>query len=213
VATYAETISRICDELSRPEEEMAGWAGQEIISAIKYYDGYRFYFNQRTLSVTFSATNAYAFASLVSNETDLQNTREIDNVRVIHNGQEFVLEKTSWQEFYDLDHLATSSTIPDLWSVYNRQLYIYPTPQGSISAQVDAHVVLKQLNGSTIVENSWLTTGEELIRSRACRMICLRKLDDFEKGNQYLQLEAEALRSLKHETNVMQHTGILTPND
>lgn len=214
MANLAETITRICDDLSRPDSEMSEVAQREILSAIKYYDGYRFAFNERVLDFTFSATNTYLFYTLVQNDTGLSAVMEIDDVKVIYNSHEYMLERLDWKTFYDLDKYGTTATIPDYWSVYNQRLFLYPTPQGSsLSAEITAHVKLVELDGATVVANAWLDQGEELIRSRACKMICLRKLDDFEKGNMFSNLEAEALKSLFHESSRKHQSGILRSND
>src|SRR5574343_242982 len=156
VATYAETISRICDDLSRPDEEIGTIVGREILSAIEYYDGWRFAFNERVLEVTLSATNTYQYSYLVSGDTQLQAVMQIDEVKVTNSGHEYLVERVPWGEFQRLDKDASSTTIPDYWSVYNKRLFLWPTPNADLPAKITAHVKFVAISRSTVVENAWL---------------------------------------------------------
>jgi hypothetical protein len=212
--TLAETVTRVLDDLSRPEDELGDIAQREILSAIAHYGSERFAFNERIITATISATNTYLFADLIgAASTSIADILRIDNIKITYSGREYELEQENWPRLFQMDSIGTTASQPDFWATFNKSVRFYPTPNTSISAQITAHVRLTTLDGSTYVENEWLNEGEELIRSRACRMICMRKLDDFEKANMFMGLEADALKRLRQDAATVQSTGRLAAND
>jgi hypothetical protein len=212
--TLAETITRVLDDLSRPDDELGDVAEREILSAIAHYGNKRFSFNERIITSTLSVTHTYLFNDLIgAASTSIADILRIDNIKVTHGGREYELEQENWPRLFQLDSIGTTASQPDFWATFNKSVRFYPTPNTSISAQITAHVRLTPLDGVTYIENEWLNEGEELIRSRACRMICMRKLDDFEKANMFMGLEAEALKRLLEDAATVQSTGRLASND
>ena len=214
MATLAETVTRILDDLSRPSDELSDIAKREILSAIGYYESSRMAFYERVIDTTLSATSVFTFTSLVANDATLEDIWAIDGMQVSYAGRGINVDNVPWRTFFDFSQNFTPTTnFPDFFATYNRTLYIYPLLNSDLPAAITAHVKLVTLDGITNVENAWLTEGEELIRSRACRMICQRKLDDFEKAAQFKQLENEAYRALLADAAVLQSTGILSCNE
>ena len=212
--TLAETVTRVLDDLSRPFDELGDMAQREILSAIGNYESSRFTFNERILTATLSATSVFAFSTLVANDPEVEDIWAIDQVKVLYATRFIDVEQVPWSRLFELtNNVTTTANFPDFYSTFNRSLYIYPVLTGDIQAAIPAHVKLVTLDGITNVTNAWLTEGEELIRSRACRMICQRKLDDFEKAQMFKQLEDEAYKGLLADAAVLQSTGMLSPND
>ena len=209
MATLAETVTRICDDLSRPEDELGGIVEREILSAIKSYSNFRFAFNERKIDTTLSATAIYAFSDLIVNATGVADILKIDQIKVDISGRSFTLEETNWEYLNAMDNAGVTGN-PDFFAAYNKSLYVYPTPTTAISTTVYAHVLLTTLTSAD--ENDWLLEGEELIRSRVCKEILLRKLDDFEKGQVFANIEIEALRTLARKANNIQAIGTLAAN-
>lgn len=210
MATLAETVTRICDDLSRPEDELGGIVEREVLSAIKFYSNFRFAFNERALNVTLSTTSVYSFATLLAASTEVSDILKIDQINVQLSSRNFTLEETNWEELNALDQSSATGN-PDFFATYDKSLYVYPTPTTNISTTVYAHVLLTALTSGD--ENDWLLEGEELIRSRACKEVLMRKLDDYEKGQVFASLEVEALRNLARKTNNLHAIGQLAPND
>lgn len=214
MATLAQTIIRVLDDLSRPDDELGDIAEREILSAIAHYGSERFTFNERIIHATLSATNTYLFTDLIgAASTSITDILRIDAIKVTQSGREYELEQENWPRLFQLDAIGTTASQPDFWATFNKTLRVYPTPNASISAQITAHVRLTPLDGVTYIENEWLNEGEELIRSRACRMICMRKLDDFEKANMFMGLEGDALKRLRVDAATAHSTGTLAHND
>lgn len=214
MATYGQTVTRILDDLSRPEDELGDIARREILSAIQFYSSERLGFNERVLTFTITATNQYTFTSIMdTNSLTGGSIWKIDHLRVLYSSRWVEVCEAPFIDVYNLNNNNTTANLPDLWAIFNRTLRLYPnlSSDASLSAEIAAHVKFPELSAASD-ENEWLTDGEELIRSRACRLICQRKLDDFEKAQQFTQLEAEALRTLLADASMLQSTGILSSN-
>jgi hypothetical protein len=214
MATLAETVTRILDDLSRPSDELGDIAKREILSAIGYYESSRFAFNERILNATLSATSEFAFSALVANDPEVEDIWAIDQVQVLYSTRLIEVDLIPWSQYFSLTtNLTTTANFPDFYSTFNRTMYVYPVLNVDIQSAIAAHVKLVTLDGITNIENAWLTEGEELIRSRACRMICQRKLDDYEKAQMFKQLEDEAYKGLVADAAVLRSTGILSCNE
>jgi hypothetical protein len=212
MATLAQTVTRICDDLSRPESEIGAVARREILSAIEFFAPRRFGFNERVLTATLSATNGYAFTQLVANDPEVADILAIDQVKTFFNNRSSTVARVNWLRVNALDQSNVSTGgPPDAWDAYNRHLLIYPRLNTSMSVQLAVHVKFVELQDAD--ENAWLTEGEELIRSRACKQICARKLDDFEKSQMFAAMEGEALKGLLGRANVLMATGSLSANE
>ena len=214
MSTLAETITRVLDDLSRPFDELGDIAKREILSAIGYYESSRLTFNERILDATLSATSAFAFSALVANDPEVEDIWAIDQVKVLYSTRLIDVDLVPWSTFFSLtNNVTTTANFPDYYATFNRTMYVYPLLNANLDAAITAHVKLVTLDGTTNTTNAWLTEGEELIRSRACRMICQRKLDDFEKAAMFKQLEDEAYKGMLADAAVLQSTGMLSPND
>ena len=214
MATYGETVTRILDDLSRPEDELGAIARREILSAIDFYASERLGFNERILAFTITATIDYAFTAIADkNSITGGSIWAIDELSVLYSSRWVDVEMAPFDMVWRLNNANTTANLPDLWGTFNRTLRLYPnlTAGTSLSAQCAAHVLFPVLAGDGDT-NEWLTDGEELIRTRACRLICQRKLDDFEKAAQFRQLEQEALQALRADASTLQSSGILTSN-
>ena len=212
--TLAETVTRILDDLSRPSDELGDIAKREILSAIGYYESSRFTFNERILNATLSATSVFAFSALVANDPEVEDIWSMDQVKVLYSTRYIDVNLLPWSRLFEMtNNTTTTANFPDYYATFNRTMYVYPVLTANIQAAIPAHVKLVTLDGITNTTNAWLTEGEELIRSRACRMICQRKLDDFEKAQMFKQLEDEAYKGMLADAAVLQSTGMLSPND
>lgn len=212
MATYAETVERILDDLTRPEDELGAIARREVLSAINFYSAKRFGFNERLLSVSLSLTRDYTFAQLVTpHSLSIADLWAIDDLKVGYSNRSIHVAPEHWGSLFRLDEANQTQQFPDCWAIFNKTLRVYPTPSTTLSAVITAHVKFTELldDGD---ENPWLVEGEELIRSRACNMIARRKLKAFDRAEHYEKLERQAYMQLLEEANVLQTTGRLAAN-
>lgn len=214
MATLPETITRMCDDLSRPEEEMGSICLREILSAVAFYESHRFSFNERILNPVLSLTNSYTYASLIdaaNASLGVTDIYAIDQIKVQLSGRTAEVFRENWNSLFRIDQSIINASLPDFFATFNRSLRLYPKPNQTLTAEITAHVKLAVL--TTASSNDWLVRGLELIRNRATRMVLAKKMDDFEKADVFKELEMAALRELNNEATVIQSTGMLASND
>ncbi len=215
MATIAETITRICDDISRPESELAPVAQREILSAITFYESKRLIFNERLLTVTLSQTSDYAYSFLVKNDVEVEDIIAIDDpIKATYSSREEAIWLESWRDLTAQDQLGVSTTIPSCWSHWNNGVRFYPKPNNNLVVTIEAHVRLTTLLSlaGLPTSNAWLTDGEELIRNRATRMVWTKKLQDLEMAGVYQTLETETYARMMQAASARQLTGRLAAN-
>ena len=215
MATLPATISRICDDLSRPESEIGASVRREILSAIEHYTPERFAFNERTLQFSLSASvDAYSLASIITaNEgadpaAGIDSIIGIDRVRLYRGGYYYTLDATTWGELSDMRDANVVVGDPGWWAVFNKTLY-FESSVGSDAGlgYVEGHVKLKPLDDSDTAENAWLQEGRELIAARASAMVCRKKLQDFELAQAFDAVESNELASLVQRATKLTSSG------
>lgn len=215
MATLAETVTRICDDLSRPETELGGIVEREILTAIRHYETRRFTFNEMTLTPVLLPGTDYPYATLIGPASlSVEDIFAIDGLGVTYNNRQIPVTRENWPVLFDLDQLGTSSTIPSFYCTFEKKLTFYPRLSVTLSVDIQAHIKLRtllSLAGSPTT-NAWLTDAEELIRNRATGMVLAKKLDEFDKATFYRNMEVDELTRLQREAAVVQSTGKLAAN-
>jgi hypothetical protein len=227
MSDYATMKIRICDELSRPQTEIADFVGLQIKRAIEHYTPERFGFNERLLTWTLSSTAAYLMTTILANN-QMATTEEQESY-----GVEWQKRKTSdiievdWvtvnhssNRQYDLEPLPFASMVrlrttpiitgnPSYYSIFDNKLWLDTIPDATITAQMYAHVSFIPADLQEDQSNPWFVEGYNLIAARAARMTLQLKLDDFEKAQVYAQVEKEALDSLRERAGKRTASGRL----
>lgn len=208
MATLGETVTRALDDLSRADADLPAVMRREVLSAIEHYGSRRFAFNETILTVTLSATSDYTYQTIIgAQSTTYADILDIDQISVVQSQRQIMVEELNYATLFMMDRTLVNASYPDYWSTFDRTVKFYPTPNQSLSAQLTAHVRLIALDDGD--SNAWTTEAEELVRSRACKMVCLRKLDDYDKGQMFAQLEVDALARLREDAFVTRSSGIL----
>ena len=215
MATLAEIVTRVCDDLSRPETGNGGIGNvvrRELLLAVRFYESNRLAFNERALVFTLSNTATYSFGAILANVTDVDQILSIDNVVCEINGREYPLLKWQWDDMISIDRSAPSvQGNPDAYATWNRQMVFYPTPT-TLTAVCYAHVRLLPLDDSN-PSNEWTNEGEELIANRAAMMVCAKKLRNPQLADIYRMATIAAWNQLHDRSVKEMSTGILRPNE
>lgn len=216
MATIQETVTRICDDMSRPESELGAIVEREILTAIRHYEHRRFTFNELILTPTLEpGQNVYTYAELIGPASlSVEDIFVIDAVKVTQNSRQFTLDRENYPRLFEKDMLGVTSTLPDWYATFAKTMLIYPQLSASLTAEIPAHVKLTTLLSlaGAPTTNAWLTDGEELIRNRATGMVLQKKLDEFEKAGLYRAMELDELARLQREAGTVQSTGKLAAN-
>lgn len=115
-------------------------------------------------------------------------------------GYLLALDKTQWATL--VNGITPDGTAQ--WTLTSTQ---WSTDYNSYT--VDGSVVW-QLQYDT--GNAWTSQGEELIRSRACRMVCQRYIKDAEQTQSYMELEKENLYNLRMKNVGQKALNRITPH-
>jgi hypothetical protein len=213
MASLAETITRICDDISRPESELGAFAQREILTAITFYESKRLIFNERMLNVTLTPNvGEYPYTTLAASDPEVEDIIAIDDpIKALYSNREEPVWLEPWRDIFAADQGLLSTTIPSCWSHRNNTLYFYPRPNSALVVKIPCHVRLLSLNAAPAT-NAWLTDGEELIRNRATRMVWAKKLQDMEMAGLYQNLETETYARMMQAAGARHITGRLAAN-
>ena len=198
---FSDMQAAIAGELAR--SDLASEIQREINNAITFYGNKVFWFNEATMTaiVTVQGQRYYPLPTNFASVLDVLSTLGNYTYRLEPRTEQY-LDQVDWgNDFW--------SGYPTDYSFWNGQIRLFPPPQGGLPVTVKGTVILSPqplVNGGDT--NAWLTSAEELIRTRAVRQLYGRYIRDPEQYALYTQLEKEALQNLQ-EKNIGQ-TGLNT---
>jgi hypothetical protein len=207
MATWDDLISRIADDLNRTD--LTTQIGVAVNRAITHYQSERTWFNET--SDTFTTTSGQeSYTSADGLATDIV---LIDTVQITDSASnQFVLIPRTWDYIRSLQTKpATYTGLPGEWCWYQERLYLYPTPNATLTGTV--WYIKSYADLATGESNDWTTEREalDLIEARATWWIASRVLKDYERANFSKQEEMEALRRVIVRTNRNVSRGTIRP--
>jgi hypothetical protein len=185
--------SRIANELARTD--LSAEIANAIASAVSFYEGSRFYFNEAR--GTFSTVAGQEWYTS-SEFTDLPSVLKIDTMRCLLSNRWFVMVQRTWAELQWRSSGITQNADPTDFAYYRQQLRIYPIPQAVRTIEVTYVQAFGVPDDNA--SNGWTNEGEELIRTHA-------KADLFEN---VIRDPAEADRLRVREDQVNKQLASLT---
>jgi hypothetical protein len=193
---FSDMQTAIAGELAR--SDLTTEIRREINNAISFYGNKAFWFNEASMAqvTTVQGQRYYPLPTNFASVLDVLSTLGNYTYRLEPRTEQY-LDQVDWGN--DL-----WSGYPTDYSFWNGQIRLFPPPQGGLSVTVKGTAVLSPqplMNDSD--DNAWLSSAEELIRTRAVRQLYGRYIRDPEQYSLYTQLEKEALSNL-HEKNVGQ---------
>jgi hypothetical protein len=196
---FSDMQTAIAGELARTD--LTTEIQREINNAITFYGNKAFWFNEATMAAitTVQGQRYYPLPANFAAVLDVLTTLGTYTYRLEPRTEQY-LDQVDWgNDFW--------SGYPTDYSFWNGQIRLFPPPQGGLPVTVKGTAILtpQPLTNDTDT-NAWLTSAEELIRTRATRQIYGRYIRDPEQYALYTQLEKEALSNL-HEKNIGQ-TGL-----
>jgi len=198
---FSDMQTAIAGELAR--SDLTTEIQREINNAITFYGNKAFWFNEATMAAitTVQGQRYYPLPANFASVLDVLSTIGNYTYRLEPRTEQY-LDQVDWgNDFW--------SGYPTDYSFWNGQLRLFPPPQGGLTVQVKGTAILSpQPLVADADSNAWLTSAEELIRTRAVRQLYGRYLRDPEQYALYTELEKEALTNL-HEKNIGQ-TGLNT---
>jgi hypothetical protein len=194
MGTLKSLKDEIKTELDRPD--IGELVSSHIALAIRHYEREPFWFNERrAIATAVSGTEFYTFPSDFVAPLSLGLTNE---------GNYFPLQRFTHEEH---EALAVSGSagqgLTYAYSVIADQIRAYPIPDRSMTFTITYIRRMTALNSAS-ASSAWSTDGEELIKARAQKTLCLGVLKQPDWAAGFAALEQEALTRLKSET--MQRT-------
>lgn len=207
MATYDDIVSRIGDDLNR--SDLATQIGVALNRAIAHYQSERTWFNET--SDTFTTTSgqeSYTTADGLATDIVL-----IDSVQITDSASnEYILIPRTWDQIRGQQSKpATYTGLPSEWAWYQAKLWLYPTPNATLTGTV--WYVKSYAELTTGNSNDWTTNTEalELIESRATWWVASRLLKEYDRAQLAKAEEAEALMRLRERTNRAISRGTIRP--
>lgn len=204
MATIGSLVTTIISNLARNDLSLSDIVLIDVQSAIKDYEAYRFHFNERTLSITLSATNTYALSLWVATDATLGDIIEIDNMSVVvSGGRRYPLDEVGHDRMRWLDVGAGQPTgNPQLYSLWNQSVVIDSFPTTAITGTIDCHVKLKAVTAFTD-DNAWSNDASELIRNAALKRLWGLRYHDYTAAQAAAVAEQDALGALQRKANAL----------
>lgn len=195
--TYGDMKSRIADDLARTD--LTSQIAQEILSAVKFYERQRFYFNVRVTDTFALVANQEYYGS--SDLAAIPNLITIDDMYVTVDGLRYHVIEAPFQDIADAQNGLVTRDPPFRFAYYAQQIRMYPIPSAARTVTMADHYRLTALSSDSDT-NAWTTDAEELIRNRAERILYSKIIKDMDAANEAAANEQEALRALKRETKL-----------
>lgn len=209
MATVGNLITTIIGDLSRADTSLSDVVLIDVQSAIRDYEAYRFYFNERTLSITLSATNTYLLSLWVATDASLSDIIEVDNVSVVVGGnRRYQLEEVTHDRLRYLDVGNSQPTgNPELYAMWSQSVVLDSFPAPAITGTLDCHVKLVELAAMSD-SNAWTNDAKELIRNAALKRLWGRRFRDADSAQAAAVGEQLALAALQRRTDAVSSARI-----
>jgi len=202
---FSDMQTAMADELAR--SDLADEIKREINNAITFYGNKAFWFNEASMAdiTTVQGQRYYALPTNFAAVLDVLSTIGNYTYRLTARTEQY-LDQIDWGNSF-------WSGYPTDYSFWNGQIRLFPPPQGGLPVQVKGTAILAPqplVNDSDT--NAWLTSAEELIRTRAARQLYGRYIRDPEQYALYTQLEREALVNLQEKNINQAGVGWIRPH-
>lgn len=206
MATVGALTTTIIGDLNRADVSLSDIVLIDIKSAVKDYEAYRFYFNERRLSITLSATNAYALSLWSATDATLGDIIEVDKMTVLVNTgtRRYALDEWAYSDLRDEDYgpgLPTGN--PERYAIYNQQIILDTFPNPQITGTLDCHVKLAEMGTAFTDDNAWTNDAKELIRNATLKRLWGRRFKDPELAQMAAVGEQLALAALQRRTDAL----------
>lgn len=216
MTTLGTMKSRIASETDRDDLLDSGAIEAEILSAIRFYRGYRFWFNEKRSTVTFNTVVGQTDYTSTEN-SHIPNLIRIDYVTCAQNSGD--LQDVRWAHPRDMEMLLGNAPLasarPYRYAYYEGVLRLYPKPDQIYPIRIAGVIRVNAPASDTEADNPWMTEAEELIRARAKRNLYLNSM----LGTENSQVQAmksyedEALDRLQRETSSRTQVNHIRPTD
>lgn len=207
MASFVTMQRRILGELQRSELNTAvspltlSPIQMAIIDAVNHYQRFRFWFNETSATQnTVAGTATYNWPSTMV---------QLDSLVITVNSRLYTLTQVTPREIDDMYNNASFQGQPTVFAEYAQQFRLYPTPDAVYTL---TQYFLKNYTtlSADVDTNVWTTEAEELIRTRAKKLLAAQYLQDLPTLVPALQAhEQDVLAGLQRQTVASTSSGRL----
>lgn len=207
MATVGNLCTTIIGDLRRNDTSLSDIVLIDIKSAVRDYEAKRFYFNEKLMAVTLSATIGYSLAAF-STTGLVADIIEVDMVSVVNSGRTYQLEEKSTMDWEQISTFFPDIGNPQYYQVYGQNFYVYPASLavGAV-AYMYAHVKFAELSAMSD-SNVWTNDASELIRNAALKRLWGRRFRDYDAAQACGIAEQDALKALQRRTEALAGTTV-----
>lgn len=207
MSDLATLKAEIADDLDRTD--LTASIAASITKAIRYFQAQRFYFNV-TRDKTFATVASQSVYSS-SDDADIPEFIEFDAIHVTNGGRRTPLVPIDIERWEYLTDNSAASGEPYSYAYYNMQLHLYPVPDQAYTVRMLGHYKVSAPASDAEANNVWMTEAYNLIRSRVCADLAVRKIRDVDLARMMIQAETLEMSRLMGETNKRGRLGEIVP--
>jgi hypothetical protein len=175
----------------------------DIQSSIRDYEAQRFYFNEKTLSITLSATDTYALSLFAAAGSGVSDIIEVDGIEVTVSSRTYPLTNRGADEMHSMQGNGLTGN-PSFYGLFNQSVLIESKPSAAITATMAAHVKFTEIAAAGFsTSNAWTNDASELIRNATLKRLYGRRFKDYEAAQAAGIAEQSALQALQRRTNAL----------
>ncbi|QDP62948.1 MAG: hypothetical protein Unbinned5081contig1002_53 [Prokaryotic dsDNA virus sp.] len=177
----------------------------EINRSIRYYEKYRFNFNEAQSDITLTA-NTQVVPNIPS---DLSSPLYVNGLMLIDSQVKITLQKLNPTDFFNKDQDQTGR--PYWWTYRNGEFLILPTPQEAYTLKFRYLKTYTALSTGTDT-NDFTDNAEDLILLHTVKNIYAEDKQDPQSAAYYQSLEDAELKAVRERSNYFNSSGYLDNN-
>jgi hypothetical protein len=177
----------------------------EINRSIRYYEKYRFNFNETQSDITLTASTQV----VPSIPSDLSSPLNVNGLMLIDSQVKITLEKLSPTDFFNIDQDQTGR--PYYWTYRNGEFLVLPLPQEAYTLKFRYLKTYAALSADSDT-NDFTENAEDLIMLHTVKNIYAEDKQDPESAAYYQALEDAELKSILERSNDFNSSGYLSNN-
>lgn len=170
-----------------------------INRAIKFYQGYLFWFNE-SRTYTFSTVVGQVYYGS-SDDSDIPLIRSLEGIILERtDGQDYPLRKMGVQELEILTDPSSSSGEPYAYSYYANEIGVCDKPDAVYNLRMFGNFAAAAPGADDEPNNPWMLNAYNLIRSRASYDLAFYKLRNYTLAEVHLKAANGELQNILDET-------------
>jgi hypothetical protein len=201
--TIRQSVSvKLQDRENNSPQTTAALVDAEINRSIRYYQNYRFWFNERKVDITLTAS-AQTVPSIPS---DVISELEVNGLLLIDQQVKIDLQKLPPDEFFKMDDGQTGR--PEFYTYVDGEYKLLPIPSEAYTLQFR---YLKKYDAlvTDSDSNDFTANAEDLIMLHTLKSMYAENKQDPQLAGYYNSLELRELEALRERSDNRLSTGIL----